>query len=37
VLLGVADLNYIDQASNASMIEALLTERFGEVTTARAP
>jgi hypothetical protein len=37
VLIGVADLNYIDQASNASMIKALLTERFGEVTTPENP
>jgi hypothetical protein len=37
VLLGVADLNYIEEADNASMIEALLTERFGEVTTTESP
>jgi hypothetical protein len=37
VLLGVADLNSIEEAGNASMIEALLTERFGEVTTTASP
>jgi hypothetical protein len=37
VLLGVADLNYIEEAGNASMIEALLTERFGDVTTTASP
>jgi len=37
VLVGVADLNYIEEAGNASMIEALLTERFGEVTTTGSP
>jgi hypothetical protein len=37
VLLGVADLNYIEEVGNASMIEALLTEPFCEVTTAESP
>jgi hypothetical protein len=37
VLLGVADLNYVGETGNASLIAALLTERFGEVTTTQSP